>query len=95
MARAYSGALAARSGASAGTGTLERSAGAVVWRPVGVVLAVDGPEAFCSTRRWLATFERVTGRPLVEIEFGAALPPPDEAGFADVRRLLRSRMARG
>ena len=61
-----------------------------------VVLAVDGPEAFCATRRWLATFERLTRRPLVEVEFVAALPAPeDEARFTDVRRMLRARMARG
>lgn len=65
-------------------------------RPVRVVLAVEGPEAFCITRRWFATFERLTRRPLTEIEFAAALPPPeDEGGFADVRQMLLSRMARG
>jgi hypothetical protein len=64
-------------------------------RPVRVVLAVEGPEAFCSTRRWLATFEYLTRRRLVEIEFAEALPPPDEGEFADVRRMLLSRMARG
>jgi predicted NBD/HSP70 family sugar kinase len=65
-------------------------------RSVRVVLAVEGPEAFCSTRRWLATFEHLTGRRLVEIEFADALPlPPDEEGFADVRRILLLRMARG
>jgi hypothetical protein len=64
-------------------------------RPMRVVLAVDGPEAFCSTRRWFATFEYLTRRPLVEIEFAEGLPPPDEGGFADVRRMLLKRMARG
>jgi hypothetical protein len=63
-------------------------------RPVRVVLAVAGPEAFCSTRRWFATFDHLSGRPLVEIEFADALPPA-EAGFADVRRMLLARMARG
>jgi hypothetical protein len=64
---------------------------------VRVVLAVQGPEAFCITRRWFATFEhlRRPRQPLVQIEFAAALPAPDEAGFADVRRMLRARMARG
>jgi len=64
-------------------------------RPVRVVLAVEGPGAFCITRQWFATFDHLTGRPLVEIEFTEGLPPPDEAGFADVRRMLLSRMARG
>lgn len=64
-------------------------------RPVRVVLAVEGPGAFCVTRQWFATFDHLTGRPLVEIEFAAGLPPPDEGGFADVRRMLLSRMARG
>jgi hypothetical protein len=64
--------------------------------PVRVVLAVDGPEAFCITRRWFATFDQLTRRPLYAIEFVAALPPPDdEARFADVRRMLRARMTRG
>ena len=63
--------------------------------PVRVVLAVEGPEAFCITRQWFATFDHLTGRPLVEIEFAEGLPPPDEGGFADVRRMLLSRMARG
>jgi hypothetical protein len=64
-------------------------------RPVRVVLAVAGPEAFCSTRRWFATFDYLTRRPLVEIEFAEALPAPVEGGFADVRRVLLKRMARG
>jgi hypothetical protein len=64
--------------------------------PVRVVLAVNGPEAFCITRRWFATFDQLTRRPLYEIEFVEALPPPeDEARFADVRQMLRARMARG
>jgi len=64
--------------------------------PVRVVLAVDGPEAFCITRRWFATFDQLTRRPLHEIEFVEALAPPqDEARFADVRRMLRARMSRG
>jgi len=62
---------------------------------VRVVLAVQGPEAFCSTRRWFATFEHLTRPPLVEIEFADSVPPPDAAGFADVRRMLLKRMARG
>lgn len=65
-------------------------------RPVRVVLAVEGPEAFCITRRWFATFEHLTRQPLTEIEFTAALPPPeDEGGFADVRQMLLARMTRG
>jgi hypothetical protein len=64
-------------------------------RPVRVVLAVVGPEAFCSTRRWFAIFDYLTRRPLVEIEFGDALPAPVAGGFADVRRMLLKRMARG
>jgi hypothetical protein len=64
-------------------------------RPVRVVLAVQGPEAFCSTRRWLATFEYLTRRPLVEIEIAEALQPPAAGGFAEVRRMLLARMARG
>ncbi|HZF24918.1 MAG TPA: hypothetical protein VEZ88_01560 [Steroidobacteraceae bacterium] len=64
--------------------------------PLRVVLAVDGPEAFCITRRWFATFEHLTRPPLYEIEFVQALPPPeDEARFADVRQMLRARMGRG
>jgi hypothetical protein len=64
--------------------------------PVRVVLAVDGPEAFCITPRWFATFDQLTRRPPYEIEFVEALPPPeDEGGFADVRRMLRTRMTRG
>jgi hypothetical protein len=65
-------------------------------RPVRVVLAVDGPEAFCITRRWFATFEHLTRRALYEIEFAQALPPPEEEGrFADVRQMLLARMAAG
>jgi hypothetical protein len=64
-------------------------------RSVRVVLAVTGPEAFCSTRRWFATFDYLTRRPLIEIEFADAIPTPTEAGFADVRRVLLKRMARG
>jgi hypothetical protein len=65
-------------------------------RPLHVVLAVDGPEAFCVTRRWFAAFEHLTRRPLYEVEFVEALPPPqDEARFADVRQMLRARIARG
>jgi hypothetical protein len=66
-------------------------------RPVRVVLAVQGPEAFCSTRRWFAIFDylTLTRRPLVEIEFAEALSAPVEGGFADVRRMLLKRMARG
>lgn len=64
--------------------------------PLHVVLAVVGPDAFCATRRWLATFEHLTRRALYEIEFVEALPPPeDESRFGDVRRMLRARMARG
>lgn len=64
--------------------------------PVRVVLAVDGPEAFCITRRWFATFDQLTRRPLYEIEFVEAIPPPeDEARFADVRQMLRARMTCG
>jgi hypothetical protein len=48
-------------------------------RLVRVVLAVQGQEAFCSTRRWFATFDYLTRRPLVE------------GGFADVRRMLLKR----
>ena len=63
---------------------------------VRVVLAVQGPEAFCITRRWFATFEHLTREPLCEIEFAAALPPPqDERRFEDVRQMLLARMARG
>lgn len=63
---------------------------------VRVVLAVQGPEAFCITRRWFATFDQLTRGPRYEIEFGKALPPPeDEGGFADVRAMLLARMARG
>jgi len=64
-------------------------------RPVRVVLAVAGPEAFCSTRRWFAAFDYLTRRPLVEIEFADAIPVPVEGGFADVRRVLLQRMGRG
>lgn len=65
-------------------------------QPVRVALAVEGPEAFCITRRWFATFEQLTRAPLYEIEFVEALPPPDdEARFGDVRQMLRARMARG
>jgi len=46
--------------------------------PLRVVLAVDGPEAFCITRRWFATFEHLTRPPLYEIEFVQALPPPED-----------------
>ena len=60
-----------------------------------VVLAVEGPEAFCMTRRWFATFEHLTDPPLVQIEFAEGLSPPDEGGFADVRGMLLARMARG
>ncbi len=64
--------------------------------PLHVVLAVVGPDAFCATRRWLATFEHLTRRALYEIEFVEALPPPDdESRFGDVRQMLRARMARG
>lgn len=64
--------------------------------PVRVVLAVEGPEAFCITRRWFATFEQLTRRPLIEIEFAEALPAPEDEGrFVDVRQMLLSRMARG
>ena len=64
--------------------------------PVHVALAVAGPEAFCITRRRFATFDQLTSRPLYEIEFVEALPPPeDEARFADVRQMLRARMTRG
>lgn len=63
--------------------------------PVHVVLAVEGPDAFCITRRWFATFDHLTRGPLYEIEFAEALPPPDEGGFADVRAMLLARMARG
>jgi hypothetical protein len=65
-------------------------------RPLRVVLAVDGPDAFCVTRRWYATFEELTRRSLYEVEFVEALPyPEDEARFADVRQMLRARIARG
>jgi len=61
--------------------------------PLRVVLAVHGPEAFCITRRWFATFDHLTRRPLYEIEFAQALPPPeDERRFEDVRQMLLSRM---
>jgi hypothetical protein len=64
--------------------------------PVRVALAVDGPEAFCITRQWFATFDQLTRQPPYEIEFVEALPPPDdEACFADVRQMLRAWMARG
>ena len=64
--------------------------------PLRVVLAVEGPGAFCMTRRWFAAFEHLTRRPLYQIEFVPALPPPDdEAGFTDVRQMLRARMGRG
>jgi hypothetical protein len=57
---------------------------------------VDGPDAFCVTRRWFATFEYLTRRPLTEVEFAQALSQPeDEACFADVRRMLKVRIARG
>ena len=65
-------------------------------RPLHVVLAVDGPDAFCVTRRWFATFDELTRRPLTEVEFVAALSQPeDEARFTDVRRMLKVRIARG
>jgi hypothetical protein len=64
-------------------------------RPVRVVLAVAGQEAFCSTRRWFATFDYLACRPLVKIEFVEALPAPVEGGFADVRRMLLKRMRGG
>ena len=64
-------------------------------REVHVVLAVDGPGAFCATRPWLDTFEQLTRRAPYEIEFVDALAAPeDEGGFADVRQLLSARMAR-
>lgn len=62
---------------------------------VHVVLAVDGPGAFCATRAWLDTFEQLTRRARYEIEFVEGLAPPaDEEGFTDVRQMLRARMAR-
>ncbi len=62
---------------------------------VHVVLAVDGPGAFCATPAWLETFEQLTRRALYEVEFVDALAPPEDEGcFADVRQLLRCRMAR-
>ena len=65
-------------------------------RPLHVVLAVEGPEAFCVTRRWYATFEHLTRRPLIEVEFVAALSQPEDEGrFADVRQMLTDRMRRG
>lgn len=64
--------------------------------PVRVVLAVEGPEAFCITRRWFATFDHLTRRPLYEIEYApASAPPQDEGRFVDVQQMLLSRMARG
>ncbi len=64
-------------------------------REVHVVLAVDGPGAFCATRPWLDTFEQLSRRALYEIEFVEALPPPaDEGQFADVRQRLRARLSR-
>ena len=51
--------------------------------------------AFCATRPWLDTFEQLSRRPLYEIEFVEALPPPaDEGQFADVRQRLRARLSR-
>jgi predicted NBD/HSP70 family sugar kinase len=65
-------------------------------QPLHVVLAVVGADGFCATRRWLATFEHLTRGAQYQIEFVEAMPPPeDEAGFEDVRRMLRARMGRG
>lgn len=64
-------------------------------RPLHVVLAVDGADAFCATRPWLDTFEQLTRRARYEIEFVDALAAPEDEGcFADVWSLLSARMAR-
>lgn len=63
-------------------------------RPLHVVLAVVGADGFCATRRWLATFEHLTRAAPYQIEFVEAFSPADEAGFRDVRQMLRARMRR-
>lgn len=55
---------------------------------VHVVLAVDGPGAFCATRRWTKAFEHLTRLPHYKIEFCKA-PLEDRADFADIQRQLR------
>jgi hypothetical protein len=62
--------------------------------PIHVVLAVEGPGAFCVTNRWLAAFEHLTRHPLYKIEFGKALLA-DREDFADLQRRLKARIARG
>jgi len=58
-----------------------------------VVLAVDGPDAFCATRRWLAVFDHLTRDRIYKIEWAKAILE-DRMDFADVLRRLRARMPR-
>jgi hypothetical protein len=61
---------------------------------VHVVLAVEGPGAFCATEEWLATFDQLSRVPLYKIEFAKPLCA-DREDFADIRRRLKARIARG
>jgi hypothetical protein len=61
--------------------------------PVHVVLAVDGPGAFCITRRWFAVFDQLTRDPLYKIEW-AKPSLEDRADFGDLERRLRARTPR-
>jgi hypothetical protein len=60
---------------------------------VHVVLAVDGPGAFCFTPQWLAALDQLTGPAPYKIEFAKALLA-DRTDFADVQRRLRAQMRR-
>jgi hypothetical protein len=59
-----------------------------------VVLAADSPDAFCATEEWLAAFEQLTRPCLYKIEFAKPLLA-DREDFADIRRRLKARIARG
>ena len=53
-----------------------------------IVLAVDGPGAFCATERWIRAFKRLTRLPRYKVEFCMA-PLEDRADFADIQQELR------
>jgi hypothetical protein len=60
---------------------------------VHVVLAVDGPGAFCATDEWLTAFDQLTRAPLYKIEFDKPLSA-DREDFRDIYRRLKARITR-
>ena len=81
--------------------TLCEALGLWCGRKVCAALVVEGPDAFCVTRPWEDTFERISRPPLYEIRFVSSVRPTRErdrleglGSYRDLRQMILDEVAR-